>query len=101
MLFTIGPCISISNTVPPVISGTCAGAQVNFADAEVPAGPVDGINFTFTLANVPSPVTSLQLFRNGLLQKAGIDYTLSGKTITFLPGAIPQVPDSLQCSYRF
>jgi hypothetical protein len=43
------------------------------------------------------------LIRNGLLQTAGIDYTLSGNTITFLAGAIPQstpTPDGLVAWYR-
>lgn len=34
----------------------------NFSDAEVPAGTVNGVNDTFTLAHVPNPPESLQFF---------------------------------------
>ncbi len=79
------------------------GAGVNFSDAEVPGGLVNGTNPTFTLAAAPSPASSLQLNRNGLTLTAGIDYTLAGNTITFLTGAIPQStpqPDGLVAWYR-
>lgn len=76
------------------------GAGVNFADAEVPGGLVNGVNAAFTLAAAPSPATSLQLTRNGLTLTAGIDYTLSGLAITFLTGAIPQTGDGLIAWYR-
>jgi hypothetical protein len=54
--------------------------------SEVPAGPIDGVNATFTLNRAP---TSLQLYVGGTLQTAGTNYTLSGATITFLAGSIP------------
>jgi hypothetical protein len=79
------------------------GSGVNYSDAEVPGGTVNGSNAVFTLVNAPNPAVSLQLHRNGLLQTAGIDYTLSGNTITFLAGAIPQstpTPDGLIAWYR-
>jgi hypothetical protein len=73
---------------------------VQFAENETPGGAVDGANGAFALQSAPLPASSLQLFRNGLLQKDGIDFTLSGNTITFLPVAIPQLGDVLQASYR-
>jgi len=82
---------------------TCSGTPApNFADAEVPAGTIDGANATFTLAHAPIGA-SLELTRNGLTLKAGSgnDFTLAGNTITFLVGAIPQAGDSLQAWYRF
>jgi hypothetical protein len=62
-----------------------AGASYNFADNEVPAGAINGINVTYTLAHVPNPPASLILANQGLTmwQNAGGDYTLSGATITF------------------
>jgi hypothetical protein len=72
-----------------------------FADGEVPAGPPNGVNATFTLANVPSPAASLMLARNGIVQKAGLDYLLTGRTITFVAGAIPQDGDVLLAWYRY
>jgi hypothetical protein len=94
-----GPAGSIGPAGPPGPPGVSAA----FSDAEVPAGTVNGINATFTLAAAPSPAASLVLIRNGLVQTAGIDFTLSNQTITFLAGAIPQstpTPDSLAAWYR-
>ena len=98
----IGPAGAIGATGPIGPQGP-AGSGVNYSDAEVPGGTVNGVNATFTLAAAPSPAVSLLLHRNGLLQTAGIDYTLSGNTITFLTGAIPQstpTPDGLVAWYR-
>jgi hypothetical protein len=71
-----------------------------FADLETPAGAVNGTNAMFTLSGIPMPAASLMLYRNGLLQKAGVDFTISVDQITFLPGAIPQAGDLLQATYR-
>jgi hypothetical protein len=71
-----------------------------FADAEVPAGTMDGSNATFTLVSAPSPAASLQLFKNGTLLTVTKDYTLSGTTITFFGTAIPQSGDKVQAFYR-
>jgi hypothetical protein len=74
-------------------------ALVNFSDAEVPSGTINGSNVTFTLAHTPSPAASLQLF-NGIVQKAGgIDFTLSGATITFTTA--PSSGSVLQAWYRY
>ncbi|MBI3278638.1 MAG: hypothetical protein HYZ57_02220, partial [Acidobacteria bacterium] len=80
---------------------SAGGAPSNFADGETPAGAVDGVNATFLLAAAPAPVSSLQLYRNGLLQKPGTDYTLSGNTVVFLPAAVPQAGDLLLSYYRY
>ncbi len=81
-------------------SGTGLSAS-NFVDNEVPAGTINGANATFTLANTPVAGTE-HLFKNGLRQTsgAGNDYTISGLTITFLSGNIPQTGDALICDYR-
>jgi hypothetical protein len=73
---------------------------VSFADAEVPAGTMDGSNATFSIAAAPSPTASLQLFKNGTLLTATKDYTIAGRTITFFGTAIPQAPDKIQAFYR-
>jgi hypothetical protein len=78
-----------SLTAPPV-----------FIDGETPGGAINGSNKSFTLANSPSPATSLDLYRNGLVQSVGVDYTISGNTITFLLVATPQPGDLLQAFYR-
>ena len=71
-----------------------------FADLETPSGAVDGANALFTLSGTPFPAASLMLYRNGLLQKPGADYTVSVNRITFLPGSIPQSGDLVQATYR-
>lgn len=85
-------------------SGTCgsggSGTNISYADSETPAGTRDGTNATFTLSAAPNPPLSLQLFRNGVLQTAGIDYTLSGSTVTVLPASVPGPMDSLVATYR-
>lgn len=82
------------------IAGLGAGATVVFVDGETPAGALDGVNSGFTLAGTPNPSASLALFRNGLLQKAGADYSLAGANIQFLPSALPQPGDNLLANYR-
>jgi hypothetical protein len=81
-------------------SGPCGGTQPNFVDSDVPAGLVDGANTMFTLSGVPSPTASLTIYRNGMLQKAGQDFTLSGNQIQFVAAAAPQAGDTLLASYR-
>lgn len=71
-----------------------------FVDAETPTGTINGTNALFTLSYAPSPAVSLLLVKNGLVQRTGTDYTLSGVAITYLPGAIPQVGDTHLAWYR-
>ena len=73
---------------------------VGFVDQETPTGATNGVNTTFTLSQTPSPSASLTVFLNGLLMGAGVDYALSGSTITFLTASVPQSGDILLCSYR-
>ncbi len=88
-------------------SGACgsggsggSGPTGSFVDGEVPSGALNGVNNTFTLANAPNPPSSVGLFRNGVLLRLGIDYTITGSSLTFLIGAMPQPGDSLVASYR-
>ena len=60
-------------------SGPCGGTQPSFVDGDSPAGIVDGSNTSFTLSAVPDPASSLAVYRNGMLQKTGQDYTLTGQ----------------------
>ncbi len=88
----IGACVFVDGT-----TGQCT--PPTYSDAETPAGALDGVNGTFTLANTPLG-SSLAIFRNGLYMTANLDYTLTGSTIQFVPGAIPQPGDVLAASYR-
>jgi hypothetical protein len=88
----VGDCVFVDGT-----AGQCG--QPTFADAETPGGIVDGTNNTLTLANTPLG-SSLLLFRNGLYMTPNFDYTLTGASIQFAAGAIPQAGDTLTASYR-
>jgi hypothetical protein len=58
-------------------------------------GAVNGVNATFTL-----PATPLAIYRNGLRQQLGIDYTFKVGVITFTPVSIPQLGDVVTGDYR-
>jgi len=90
-------CVFVNGT-----SGPCGtGGGVLYSDGEIPGGTMDGVNATFTLANAPNPAPSLELFRNGIEQQAAADYTpLTGSTVQFLSGAVPQPGDTLLAWYR-
>ena len=84
-------------------SGTCVDPSLlpSFVNNETPGGAVDGSNATFTLANTPSPATSLALYRNGLLQQAGVDFNLqTGGSILFVTAAVPQPGDVMLANYQ-
>ena len=82
-------------------SGPCGATDAPaFVDGEAPTGIVDGSNTAFGLSAVPDPLASLALYRNGVLQKIGQDYTVSGNIATFVAAATPQPGDTLLASYR-
>jgi hypothetical protein len=81
------------------LSGAGDGA-FSFVDSDSPAGTMDGANAQFTLSAAPNPASSLAVFRNGLLQKVGQDYTVSGQALAFVSAATPQPGDTLLASYR-
>lgn len=90
-------CLRVDGTAGPC--GAVAPVPL-FVDMETPAGALNGTNAVFTLNHVPAPSASLHLYRNGILQKPGGDYTLSGNTITFASESVPQPGDLLLGSYR-
>lgn len=60
-------------------TGTPCGAGAGgFVDNETVAGS----GYSWTLAQTPNPAASLQLFQNGVLLVQGVDYTLTGASIT-------------------
>jgi hypothetical protein len=52
------------------------------------------------LSAAPSPPSSLALTKNGMKLSPGGDYSISGSTILFAAGAVPQAGDLLIASYR-
>jgi hypothetical protein len=92
-----GPQGPIGLTGPAGLAGP--GSALNFADDDPYVVNTDG---TVTLTNVPSPASSLVVALNGLLLKQGVDYTISGKVVTFLfGGPVPANLDVARFSYRF
>lgn len=89
------------NTTAAVL-GLSTGSNVSYADLETPSGTINGSNTTFTLTHTPNPSVSLQLYENGIMQRAGVDYTLSGSTITMTQAPMGgSSPDTLVAFYRF
>jgi hypothetical protein len=81
-------------------SGACGSQGPAFVDGDLPSGIVDGANRLFTLTSQPYPASSLSLYRNGLLQRMGLDYALNGNVVQFTGAATPQAGDNLLASYR-
>ena len=75
----------------------------SIVDGEVPQGAIDGVNRIFTLANAPSPVGSLHLYRNGIRLMVTRDYYLKGATVTTCAQKIctPAPGDLIQADYRY
>ena len=91
---------SLTGLTATVNTLSASGSNAVFVDAAIPGGTMNGVNTAFTLASAPAPTTSLTLFRNGILQRVGIDFTLSGSAITFAAGSIPQSGDYVRAYYR-
>lgn len=62
----------------------------SFKEIAIVSGVVDGVNDTFVLAAAP-----LQVFVEGQMKVATVGYNLTGVTIVFTAGNIPQVGDNI------
>jgi hypothetical protein len=71
---------------------------MRFVDNEDPVGVKDGSNREFQLSGVPNPDSSLVVIKNGIVQMLGVDYSVSGSTVTFFEA--PQVGDYIRAWYR-
>jgi hypothetical protein len=96
----LGDCVRVDGSSGPC-GGGGGGILPAYADGEVPTGIINGLNPTFLLQFTPSPVTSVEVFHNGILMERGLDYTLTGSTITFVTAAVPQVGDIVLANYRY
>jgi hypothetical protein len=97
--------ISVTNAAGSITLNAVTGASgvitaPNFVVGEIPTGTINGVNAVFTLANTPLAGKEI-VHVNGIRQQvgAGNDYTISGATITFLSGAIPQTGDNILVDY--
>ncbi len=98
---SLSDCVHVDGSAGPCGSSTSSGSSgPGFIDLEVPAGLVNGANATFTLSQAPFPASSVQLYRNGILLKQGLDFTLAGNVVTFSGGSIPKQDDILSVSFR-
>lgn len=68
-----------------------------FSYKEEPIGDIDGVNNTFSLKDYPIEYSE-HIFLNGLLQNEKIDYTISGKEITFFYA--PPKDSLILCTYK-
>jgi hypothetical protein len=98
---TLSDCVRVDGSSGPCGTGSGGGLTPNFVDAEVPQGLVNGANTVFTLSFAPSPAASLQLIRNGLQMISGVDYLVTGNTVTFFVTSVPLTGDQLTASYRY
>lgn len=93
--------VSVGTQGPPGPQGPMgpSGSLAQFVWEEVPAGTVNGSNAVFTLSQSLTDPAALLLWKNGLKQTRGEDYTVAGAQITFLAGAVPLPGDSLHAMY--
>lgn len=73
------------------------GSSIAWSD--VPLGAVDGVNQVFVLEHTPVPPEALMFHHNGVLQRAGIDYFLSGSTVTMT--YVPPSGGSMLATYPY
>lgn len=66
------------------IFGGGGGGAAGTPQQEAPSGAVNGVNVTYTLSGTPVSNASVTLWLDGIVQYQGIglDYTISGSTIT-------------------
>lgn len=72
-----------NNQAPSVsaVNAAIASATPGY-EQEAPTGTVNGVNLIFSISSNPSEAKAVQLFQGGLMMRQGVDYTISGTTIT-------------------
>lgn len=78
-------------------SGSGGGIPAVFIQ-EVPTGVVDGVNDTFTLSQTPKSDESVMVTVDSLFIPQS-EYAILGTVITFNPGSIPQIAQSVDAFY--
>lgn len=82
-----GTNISVDSTDPanPIVSSTFTNT---IPYAEVPSGLVNNSNLVYTLAHTPTYPANVIVVLDGVTQYYGVDYTVSGSTITFVTAPV-------------
>ena len=88
---------AIETFVANEIAAIPGGATL--VDGEIPTGLINSSNTTYTLANTPSPATSLKVYLNGVRQRLTTDYTLATATITMTEA--PTTGDNILVDYTY
>lgn len=73
--------VNAKGLVTAASSGSSGGTVTAYA--ETPSGTINGSNTVFTLANAPAGNSGVVVILDGIVQYNGLDYTVSGTTITF------------------
>lgn len=103
MLGFTGAAAAAAQTPPPSLSTATTRTEAKIAKQHdgpnaTDLGLVNGTNTVFTLAFSPIGNAAVSLYKNGSYQREGADFTLAGRTITFLK-APPVSGDSVDVSY--
>jgi len=95
------PTYDASGSVHKKIKVGAAGSMslANYIVRETPSGTINGSNTVFTLAHVPAGAGQEMVFLNGIIQDGGLgmDYTISGDTITFANAPVSM--DKIRVTY--
>ncbi len=78
----------------PVLKATAAAVET--VDVQVLTTATSVIN----LSKVPTDPRTIRCHRNGVLLSPGVDYSVTGGAITFVPAQTPQPDDVMNTSYR-
>lgn len=81
---------------PPGPQGPPGTGGSTLISGETPSGVKNGVNLVFTTAQSPM-ASSVSVYRNGLRERSGVGYSVSGSTITFTTA--PLSTDELVIDY--
>lgn len=95
--------LTVSQCIPGTPTPAVIWTAPRYAEGEVPAGTMNGTNRLFALTHTPATGSTPLVIRNGIVLKAGVDYTITAYgVLQFLAAAhAPQAGDVLQVWYRY
>jgi len=93
LLTTLGGLLSSDQQL--VVQAITDGTYFHYDESLT--GDIDGVNKTFTIAVAPYPTSSLEIRKQGVVQKNPDDYSITGTTITFV--VAPEVGSWLTAIY--